>query len=301
MKKGLILVFATAIISGFSIFINKYGVVGINAYVFTFLKNISVMLLLGGFILLAKEWRSIIKLTKTQWLRLVVIGFIGGGAAFLLFFKGLSITSAAQGSFIHKTMFVYTMILAVMFLKEKIKKEMLIGGFLLLAGNLLALKSFNISFGLGDFYVFLATILWATENIISKYALKDLSGPIVAWGRMFFGAVLIMIFLAISGQLWIIGHLSLEQTLWIEITSLVLFGYVMTWYAGLKHIPVSLATTILLIGSPVTTFLAFVSSGKINSGEIISGSLIVVGLAFIFLFKKITKNQGQVVTDIDPL
>ena len=295
-KKGLIFIFFTAIISGFSIFINKYGVSGIDAYIFTFLKNLMVLLAFSGFVLLAREWRQLIKLTKQQWLMLVVIGLVGGGAAFLLFFKGLSLTSAAQGSLIHKSMFIYTMVLAAIFLREKIKKEMLIGALLILAGNLIALKTLHLSLNRGDLYVFLATLLWAAENVISKYALKNISSKIVAWGRMFFGAILILVFLAANGQLSLIGHLSFEQTLWIEITSFVLFGYMITWYSGLRYVPVSVAAAILLLGSPITTFLTFVSSGKISLGEIFSGGLIICGLSLILgyqIFLERIKRYGD--------
>jgi drug/metabolite transporter (DMT)-like permease len=295
-KKGLIFIFFTAIISGFSIFINKYGVSGIDAYIFTFLKNLMVLLAFSGFVLLAREWRQLIKLTKQQWLMLVVIGLVGGGAAFLLFFKGLSLTSAAQGSLIHKSMFIYTMVLAAIFLREKIKKEMLIGALLILAGNLIALKTLHLSLNRGDLYVLLATLLWAAENVISKYALKNISSKIVAWGRMFFGAILILVFLAANGQLSLIGHLSFEQTLWIEITSFVLFGYMITWYSGLRYVPVSVAAAILLLGSPITTFLTFVSSGKISLGEIFSGGLIICGLSLILgyqIFLERIKRYGD--------
>jgi len=298
-KKGLILVFFSAIISGFSIFINKYGVSGIDPYIFTFLKNAMVVLAFSGFILLAKEWRQLAKLTKKQWLILVVIGFVGGGLAFLLFFKGLSITSAAQGSFVHKTMFIYTMVLAAIFLREKIKKEIIIGALMILAGNLLAFKALHLSLNRGDLYVLFATLLWAIENVISKYALKDLPAKIVAWGRMFFGATLILVFLAINGQLTMIGHLSFEQTLWIEITSLILFGYVITWYSGLRYVSVSVAATILLLGSPITTFLTFAATGKINFGEIISSGLIISGLVMILGFQYILKQVKYIKAKIN--
>ncbi|TSC53420.1 MAG: hypothetical protein LiPW39_285 [Parcubacteria group bacterium LiPW_39] len=182
MKKGLILVFSTAVISGFSIFINKYGVSAIDPYIFTFLKNVLVALMLCGVLLAAKDWRMLKVLTKKQWFLLLIIGLVGGSIPFLLFFKGLSMTSAAHGAFIHKTMFVYVLILAAVFLKEKISKEFLIGALLLLLGSLFLLKKLPTSFGWGDFLVFSATVLWAIENTISKYTLKDLPGKTVAWG-----------------------------------------------------------------------------------------------------------------------
>lgn len=280
-KRGLILVFATAVISGISIFINKYGVSVINPYVFTFLKNLSAVLMLSGLSLALRDWKTIKTLTKKQWFLLMSIGFIGGGAAFLLFFKGLSMTSASQGSFVHKTMFIYVMFMAAFFLRERIKKEMIFGALLLVLGNLLALKSLNVSFGAGDLFVLSATLLWAVENVISKHVLKDLPGRTVAWGRMFFGSILIFGYLFVTGQARLIVHLNSEQIIWVSITSIFLFGYIMSWYSGLKYVPVSVATAILLLGSPVTTFLAYAASGKINFEEIISSVLIVLGLVFV--------------------
>lgn len=295
-NKGLILIFSTAVISGFSIFINKYGVSVINPYIFTFLKNIVVALMLSGFIFLIRDWKSLIVLTKKQWLQLVLIGLVGGSIPFLLFFKGLSLTSAAQGAFIHKTMFVYAAILAVIFLKEKISKEFLIGALLLLFGSLIALKTLPISFGKGDLFILLATILWAVENLISKYVLKELSAKTVAWARMFFGSFFIFIYLVLTSQIGLAAGLGAGQIIWILITSVLLFGYVYTWYSGLKRVPLSVAAAVLIFGSPITTLLSFLSGSRIGAGEIISTVLISAGIICVlgskYLWQK-TKTTLQ--------
>lgn len=288
-KKGLILVLATAIISGFSIFINKYGVSGINPYIFTFLKNAVVALMLSSAILLVKDWKLFKRLTKRQWLLLLAIGLVGGSVPFLLFFKGLSITSAAQGSFIHKTMFVYVAILAVIFLREKISKEFLIGALLLILGNLLLLKKLPVSFGKGDLLVLTATFLWAIENVISKYALRDLSSKVVTWGRMFFGSIFILSYLGFLGQLAPIANLNLQQIGWTAITAGLLFSYVLTWYSGLKYVPVSVATAILMLGSSVTTILSLASGASVTPKEIMASSLILSGLIFVVGFRSLLK------------
>lgn len=285
MKKGLILVFSTAIISGFSIFINKYSVSVIDPYVFTFLKNGLVALMLCVIIAAVKERQTLKNLTKKQWFLLLTIGLIGGAIPFLLFFKGLALTSAAQGGFIHKTMFIYILILAAIFLKEKISKNFLIGALLLLLGSLLTLKKLPVSFGRGDILVFLAAIFWAIENVISKYVLRNLSGKITAWGRMFFGSIFIAIYLGLSGQLSLLEQLTFRQIGWTIITAVLLFGYVITWYSGLKHISVSLAAAVLMLGSPITTALAFASGTKIAPKDIASGLLILAGLIFILSVK----------------
>jgi drug/metabolite transporter (DMT)-like permease len=226
---------------------------------------------------------------------LVLIGLIGGSLPFLLFFKGLSLTSAAQGSFWHKTMFIYVALLAGLFLKEKIDKKFLLGGLLVLIGNLILLKQLPIKFNQGDFLVILATLFWAIENTISKYLLRDLAGRQLAWARMFFGSLFIFLYLIFSHQLFLVFALNLKQIIWILITAILLLFYVLSWYAGLKLIPVSQATVILLLGSPITTFLNLFSSGKISLKEIISGLLIFLGIIIIFGIKKISETFRQLI------
>jgi len=211
---------------------------------------------------------------------------MGGSVPFLLFFKGLSLTTAVKGAFLHKTMFLYVAVIAAIFLKEKINKSFFLGGLFLLLGNLLLLKKFPYSINQGDLFIFLATLFWAVENTISKYVLRELSGRVVAWGRMFFGSLFIFIFLLFTGQLPLLSSLTFTQINWTIITSVFLFGYLITWYSGLKNIPVSQATVILLFGFPVTTLLSLIWAKQINSQEILAGILIILGIILVLGLRK---------------
>jgi len=287
--KGLLLVLLTAIISGFAIFISKFGVSIINPYIFTGLKNVAVAILVCCLLLLMKDWRLLKGLSKKYWALLFLIGLVGGSIPFLLFFKGLSLTTGAQGAFIHKTIFIYVAVLAIIFLKEKINKKFLFGALLLLLGNAFLLKFIPHSLGKGDLLILLATLFWAIENIISKYTLKKLPSRIVIWGRMFFGSIFILIFLGFTGQLNLIMSLSIVQVSWVMITAVILLGYVMTWYTGLKYIPVSLAAPILLLGSPITTLLSFIQTGLISQNQIFGILSILIGIIIIWRFSAIKK------------
>lgn len=288
-QKGLLLVLGTAVISGFSIFINKYGVSVINPYIFTFLKNVLVAVAVSGLILGLKDWRLLKKLTRKQWGLLLVIGLAGGSLPFLLFFKGLSLTNAAESSFIQKTMFVYVALLASVFLKEKLNKNFLIGGLFLMAGNLFLLgKSSLLVLNKGTLLIFVATLFWAMENVISKYALKELPGKVVGWGRMFFGSLFILVFLSVTGRLSLITNLSFKEINWIIITAVILLGYVLTWYNGLKHVPVSQAAAILTLGAPITTLLNLISGNAIGPREILAGVFIVFGVILVLGLKEIS-------------
>ena len=121
------LVLTTAMISGFSVFINKIGVQKVDPYFYTFLKNMVAGAVIFGIIILAKNWPKVRGLARADKIKLFWIGLIGGSIPFLLFFKGLSLTAAFRAGFIHKTLFIYVGILAFFFLKEKINKSMLFG------------------------------------------------------------------------------------------------------------------------------------------------------------------------------
>lgn len=103
-KKGIYLVLATALISGFAIFINKFGVKGVDPYFYTFAKNLIAGSLLVSILFLTKNKKSLLKLNKSDKVKLILIGVIGGGIPFLLFFKGLTMTAALKAGFIHKTL-----------------------------------------------------------------------------------------------------------------------------------------------------------------------------------------------------
>lgn len=292
--KGYFLVLGTAFISGFSIFINKFGVSVVNPNIFTFLKNSIVAIFLVALFFIFKDFKLIKNLSKKQWGLLLVIGLIGGCIPFLLFFKGLSLTNAAGTSFIQKTMFVWIFILAGVFLKEKITRNYILAGILLIAGNLFLLKLSAIDFNSGSLLVFIATLFWAIENVISKYALKDIESRIVMWGRMFFGSIFILIYLFYSQQIQLLGTLNLQQIGWSMLTGIILLAYVFTWYTGLKYIKVSEAAIILMLGSPVTTFLTAIFAGSIKMQDFLSSIIIIFGVIIALGIKTVFQKTQQI-------
>lgn len=286
-NKGYFLVLTTALISGFSILMNKFAVNLANPYVFTFLKNSLAALSMTAIIFGAWNFSSLRSITKKQWRLLLSIGLIGGSIPFLLFFKGLTMTTAAEASFIQKTMFVWIFILAAICLKEKITRNYLLAGITLMLANVLLLNFSDIHLSWGTFLIFIATLFWAIENVISKYALAELPAKTVVWARMFFGSIFILFFLAFTHQLEPIAKINSSQFAWIIFTGFLLLGYVSTWYSGLKQIKVSEAAIILMLGSPITTMLVTIFNKPATLKEYFSGFLIILGVILAFGFRRI--------------
>jgi drug/metabolite transporter (DMT)-like permease len=281
-EKGTSLVLATAFISGLAIFINKFGIKGMDPYFYTFAKNIIAGALLLSILLLAKHWPSLKKLDKADKWRLLLISIIGGAVPFLLFFKGLTMTTALKAGFIHKTLFIYVGILAAIFLKEKINKSMLFGFISLLAGSILFLKITPQSLNLGDLFIFIAVLFWAVEIAISKKTLQKVSGTLVATARMLGGSVFILLFLLFTGRAALFAGIDWTMLLWMAIGGVLLTGYTITFYNGLQKIKASVATSILTLGMAVTALLSALFLDKsLNAQQLLGILLMIVGVIFV--------------------
>src|SRR4030042_589507 len=94
--------------------------------------------------------------------------FISGSFSFILFFKGLAISTAIKGSFIHKTLFIWAAIWSLFFLKEKFNKYQF-AGLIIMAVSLLPLIKFNFfAWNRGEWMILIATLLWSVEVILVK-------------------------------------------------------------------------------------------------------------------------------------
>jgi len=228
------------------------------------------------------------------WLQLSLIGLVGGSIPFLLFFKGLQMTNSSTSAFIHKTMFLFVAVMAIIFLKEKLSKPVIIGAMFLLAGTYFMIRP-DFNFSLAHLLILSATILWAAENIISKYVLKELSGTIVAFGRMFFGAGFILLFLVFTDKSSLIFAINFSQLLWIIITSTSLFLFVFSYYNGLKTVKATTAASILVLGAPITSLLQLVFQNiALSIGDIFGIIFICSGTILIIWFTSISRLIANV-------
>ena len=282
----------TAIISGFANFFNKFGmqVLGKDAFQYTILKNVIVALILSLVVLTPIIWPKLKQLTKRDWGKLMLIGLVGGSIPFLLFFKGLSLTSSVSASFIHKTLFIWVAILAWPILKEKITKLQFLALGLLLFGNIIFFGFREMTWGYAEILILLATLMWAGETVITKISLKNIDSTVLAWGRMFFGAIILIGFLVVTGNTSGLLTISLSQLGWLVLVSAFLTGYVLTWYAALKKLPATVVTCFLVIASPITTFLNFAFVSHQLPGQNILGTLLISIALILFVMPNLFRH-----------
>jgi drug/metabolite transporter (DMT)-like permease len=280
---GLALAAVTATISGVSVYLNATAAKVVpDAVVFTTLKNtlaVLALVVLAALVVRPDEVRAIDRRDRA-WLG--IIGVVGGGIAFVLFFSGLAMASAPSAAFIHKTMFIWVALMAGPFLGERLGWLPVAALGVLLLGQILVLPPLGITWGAGETLIAAATILWSVEVILAKRVLARVRSPIVGVARLGIGLAVLIAFLVVTGRIGGIVGLDAVAWIWVGVTGLLLSGYVGTWFAALKRAPATEVTSILVVGAVITGMLSAISRGVVPE-PLTAGGYALIALAAVAL------------------
>jgi drug/metabolite transporter (DMT)-like permease len=285
VKKGAYLALITALISGVSVYVNSFGVREVpDPFVFTTAKNLLVGLVLAALVLAPSAWREALRLTRKQWLLLLALGVVGGSVPFLLFFYGLSQATAASAAFIHKTLFIWVAILAVPLLGEKLGRLQIAALAILVLGNLVLLGPATWAMGTAEMFTLAATVMWAVEAVMARRIMSGVSARLAALGRMGFGSLVMLGFLAFTGRVETLVTLDGIQWGWVVLTSAFLVGYVTCYYGALKRAPATLVASVLVLGSVITSLLQVVFGARTFTAEQVAGFALIVAAAGLWVY-----------------
>ncbi len=194
---------------------------------------------------------------------------------------------AIVGSFVHKTLFIWVAILAVIFLKEKPNKFQLAGLGIMFVGLLPIIKFNLFSIGRGETMMLAAVAFWSVEVILIKKFIRDIDYRILAVSRMVLGAAFIILFSVATGNFSGIFNLTLADWSKILIVGVFLFGYVYTWYKALYLAPASVVTSILTLALPVTIVVSNIQTIKLPpTGDSITILFIAAGIYLYIKFSE---------------
>lgn len=262
---GIALAFATAAISGFSVYINSHAVRAFgDPSLYTTTKNaIAAALLLALLALATRSRRSGLgegltwPLTAREMRGLLAVGIFGGGIPFLLFFEGLARATSADAAFIHKTLVIWVAILAVSFLRERFTLVHAAAVAALMLGQLLSTTGLGApALDAAAALVLGATLMWAVEVVVAKRLLRRISPLTLGAARMGIGVTVLLGYSIATGDLGSLGAVTVSGWLWAGATGAILTAYVTTWYAALARAQAIDVSAVLVSGAVITAVLA---------------------------------------------
>ena len=193
-RAGFTLALAAAVISGFAVFTNSYGVKAFgDATVYTTAKNLVAAIVLGALLLAVPRREGFTRHRNlAQWTGLGAVAVIGGSVPFILFFKGLAETSAVDAAFIQKSLVLWVALLAVPVLRERVGPGHIAAIIALIWGQALLGRGLHtIPLGAGTAMILIATLMWAAETVVARRLLGSLSALTVSTARMGAGVLIL--------------------------------------------------------------------------------------------------------------
>ena len=113
----LILALLSAVFAALTSILAKIGIDGVNSNLATAIRTVVVVLLAWGMVFITNTQGDLAYISKKSWTFLILSG-LATGFSWLFYYKALQIGAASKVVPVDKLSIVFTIILAVVFLKE---------------------------------------------------------------------------------------------------------------------------------------------------------------------------------------
>lgn len=131
-----ILALASALFAALTSILAKVGIDGVNSHLATAIRTAVVLIMAWGMVFLTDAQNGIKAISTKSWIFLILSG-LATGASWLCYYRALQLGQASKVVPIDKLSVVITLVMAFLFLHEKITPKSTIGCLLIGAGTLL--------------------------------------------------------------------------------------------------------------------------------------------------------------------
>jgi drug/metabolite transporter (DMT)-like permease len=286
-RTGLLLALGAAVVSGVAVYVNGEAVGRFSSpTVYTSGKNLVAGVLLVSLSIASGRRRnpSSVSAEVRSWsarerVGLIAVAVIGGAVPFVLFFEGLARATSSDAAFLHKTLVVWVAVLAVSLLGERLTPLHVGAVALLIVGQIAVADGVgSLRPGVGEAMILAATICWAVELILVKQLVETLPSTTVGASRIGCGAVLLVIWLALTGRLVDLVSLSMVQWAWLALTGSILSVFVTVWFAAVARAPVTDVAAVLVPGAVITGLIRLAVGGNVAPIQVVGWVLMIAAI-----------------------
>ena len=245
-------------------------------------RAIFCLMTIAGYLLLTRTRIAV----RARYLpKLIYVSLAASLFADLMYIYALSKVQIINAVLIGHMQPVFVVLIGFFFLKgDRITKFDYLGiAFMLMAGLLVTsrelsnLLAFRIG-SIGDFYVLLATIAWATTAIVARRYLKGLSAAVIAFYRFLFATVVFTIYLLLT------AGITITNVYQVFLGVIIGTGTIL-YYKGIKLIKAAQVSALELSTPFFATALGFIVLGESLTAMQLLGILTLSG-GIYFLSRK---------------
>ncbi|WP_428065233.1 DMT family transporter [Candidatus Proelusimicrobium volucris] len=223
--------------------------------------------------------------------RLSVMGLFGTALPFLLLLIALRWTTPSNSAILNQAESVYSIIFAMIFLKEKPVFKQIIGTLMIVSGAVLILAVNGYTpMWKGDLLVLATVWMFQVSHIAAKKLPADISVDFITAARGFYGFIWSAVIALIGLPLGMDITFKISGPSFISLLYIAVFVYTLRnkfWYEAIRNMPLAKATAVIL-SYPVFTYVISLAVGfdEIRLYQICGLILALSGAYMVTLLKK---------------
>ena len=226
------------------------------------------------------------KVSKKYYYLVLISAIIGAAAAPIMFFTGLKLTTAADTALLSNGETVFSILFALLFFKEKLKRAGYGAVGLILIGVFIVTTNFHfdssiIQFSSGNILVIAATALWGLDNNVSKIITRHIHVSRLVQLKSLIGGGISLLAVLLMGI-----PFNIQQSQIIPIVLVGVLGFAISLYLylhSIKRIGVVKASSLLSLSAVFGLFFAIVLLDEhIGIYQLIAVIIMVTGVYFMY-------------------
>lgn len=204
----------------------------------------------------------------------------------IFFFLGTKITSAINTGLLEQAEPVYSVVLSVIFFKERPKVRQSVATLLMIAGAIVVVYKGMAPLNLGDVMILIAPFFYQCAHLVAKVIIGKVSDVIVVpAGRLFYGGIALTILALILHP-----HASHELTSLTNWAKYIFFALIFRsldmclWYQAMKRLPLSKLSALLPISAGVSFLGSVLWLKETAYAQQYLGLLLIIGGLLVISF-----------------
>jgi len=125
-----------AVFAALTSILAKIGIKGVNSNLATAIRTVVILVFAWGIVLAQGTYKELPQLSRSTWIFLALSG-VATGLSWLFYFRALQLGEASKVVPIDKLSLVLTIIMAFVFLKEKVSLQIIFGAALMTVGTII--------------------------------------------------------------------------------------------------------------------------------------------------------------------
>lgn len=277
----VMLAFGSAVFAGITSILAKCGIQKTDSTVATAIRTIIVLLFSWLIVFLTGSQSQIAMIDGKTWLLLILSG-IATGASWLCYFRALQYGEINKVVPIDKTSVILTILLAFIFLQEKISLSKVVGVVLIGAGTFLMIEKKNESAErqkTGNqwfFYAMGSSVFASLTAILGKAGISGVESNLGTAIRTSVVLVMAWMMVYVTGKQHTVKDISLKELRFIIMSGLATGASWLCYYRALQDGPASVIVPIDKLSILVTVLFSYMVFHEKLSKKSFAGLMAIV-------------------------